>query len=154
MRTRHPLKQLSVKMATRKRSAALAFSSSSSSGDGDSSSASSKKRQFTKAMFEKWQREYQREHQTLSWLRCILCRDKLHVKILYCEVCRKYEARLCSLRNFSNLWIKGSANLKLSNVLDHARSDVHLAAMSKFRADMAKESGLLFTSYPSWPLCS
>ena len=128
-------------MATRKRSAALAFSSSSSSGNGDLSSASSKRRQFTKATFEKWQREHQREHQTLSWLRCLLCRDKLHVEILYCEVYRKYEARLCSLRNFSNSWIKGPANLKLSNMLDHARSDVHLAAMSKLRADMAKESG-------------
>ena len=120
MRTRHPLKQLSVKMATRKRSAALAFSSTSSSSNGDSSSASSKRRQFTKAMFEKWQTEHQREQQTLSWLRCVLCRDKLHVKILYCEVCRKYEARLCSLRNFSNSCIKGSANLKLSNMLDRS----------------------------------
>ena len=128
-------------MATQKHSAALAFSSSSSLGDGDSSSASSKRRQFTKATFEKWQREHQRQHQTLSWLRCVFCRDKLHVEILYCEVCRKYEARLCSLRNFSNSWIKGSANLKLSNMFDHARSDVHLAAMSKLRADMAKESG-------------
>ncbi len=34
-----------------------------------------------------------------------------------------------------------SANLKLSNMLDHARSDVHLTAMSKLRADMAKENG-------------
>ena len=128
-------------MATRKWSAALTFSSSSSSGNCDSSSASSKRRQFTKATFKKWQREHQREHQTLSWLRCVLCRDKLHVEILYCEVCRKYEARLCSFRNFSNSWIKGSANLKLSNMLDHARSDVHLAAMSKLRADLATESG-------------
>ncbi len=40
-----------------------------------------------------------------------------------------------------NSWIKESANLKLSNMLDHAWSDVHLTAMSKLRADMAKENG-------------
>ena len=47
--------------------------------------------------------------------------------------------RICSLRNFSNSWIKGSTNPKLSNMLDHARSDTRLAAMSRWRADLAKD---------------
>ncbi len=136
-------------MAARKRSAALAFTSATDSSDGSSisslGSSSNKRRKFMKATFDKWQREHEQQHQTLSWLRCVLSRDKLHVEMLYCEVCRKYEARLCSLRNFSNSWIKGSANLKLSNMLDHARSDVHLTAMSKLCADMAKENGVCST---------
>ncbi len=98
-------------MAARKRSAALAFTFATDSSDSSSisslGSSSNKRRKFTKATFDKWQREHERQHQTLSWLRCVLSRDKLHVEMLYCEVCRKYEARLCSLRNFSNSWIKG-----------------------------------------------
>ena len=34
------------------------------------SSSKKAKRQVTKATFSKWQREHDREHQTLSWLRC------------------------------------------------------------------------------------
>ena len=45
------------------------------------------------------------------------------------------------MKNFSKSWITGSVNLKLSNMLDHAKSDVHKAAMSKSRADSAKEKG-------------
>ena len=37
------------------------------------------KRQVTKATFEKWQQEHERDHQTLSWLRCELERDKRRV---------------------------------------------------------------------------
>lgn len=81
----------------------------------------------------------------------VLClgRDKLHVEMLYCEVHRKYEACLYSLRNFSNSWIKGSVNL---NMLDHARSDVHLVAMSKLRVEVTKEKSTLLNSL-TWLLC-
>ncbi len=44
-------------------------------------------------------------------------------------------------KKFLQLLDQRSANLKLSNMLDHARSNVHLTAMSKLRADMAKENG-------------
>ena len=90
-------------------------------------------RQFTKPTFLKWQKEKERDCQTLSWLRCVLVQDKLHIDTLFAKSAK------CSLRNFSNSWIKGSTNLKLSNMLDHARSDIHLAAMSTLRADLAKD---------------
>jgi hypothetical protein len=99
---------------------------------------SSKKYQVTKATFEKWQQEHEREHQTLSWLRCKLDMD---VASLYCDVCRKYEGNLESLKNFSRVWISGSTNQKVSNVLDHATSEVHKAAMVRLRADSVKASG-------------
>ena len=37
------------------------------------------KRQITKATFEKWQKEFEMEHQTLSWLRCDLDAKGTHV---------------------------------------------------------------------------
>ena len=82
------------------------------------------KRQVTKATFEKWQQEYEKDHQTRSWLRCDLDRDKRHVSSLYCTVCRKYEDSLQSLKSFSQAWIVGSTNHKVSNVIDHATSEV------------------------------
>ena len=99
------------------------------------------KRQVTTSTFDKWQQEYERDHQTLSWLRCDLERDKRHVAALYCAVCKKYEDSLQSLKSFSRAWITGSTNHKVSNVLDHAASEVHKVAMTRKRADDAKASG-------------
>ena len=73
---------------------------------------------------KKWQ-EFERDNQTLSWLHCVLGQNKLHVNILFYEVFKKYELQVCSLWNFPNSWIKASTNLKLGNMLDHARSDIH-----------------------------
>ena len=61
------------------------------------------KRQVMKATFEKWQHEYECEHQTmltLSWLCCELQRDKCHLASLHCAVRKKYERSLESLKNF------------------------------------------------------
>lgn len=121
---------------SRKRS--LYSSSSDSSMAGPSAK---KKRQFIRSTFDKWQREHDRKLQTLTWLRCNLESDKVHVANLCCSVCKKYEKSICSLKNFSSSWITGSTNLKLSNMLDHANSDVHKAAMTKLRADTARGRG-------------
>jgi len=51
-------------------------------------------------------------------------RDKRHVSSLYCTVCRKYEDSLQSLKSFSRAWIVGSTNHKVSNLIDHATSEV------------------------------
>ena len=115
----------------------------------DEPSTKSAKRQVTKATFEKWQREHERDHQTLSWLRCELERDRRHVVSLYCTVCKRYESSMESLKNFSRAWITGSTNQKVSNVLDHATSEVHKVAMARMRADAAKahgESAILTTA--------
>ena len=98
------------------------------------SSRKANKRQITKSTFDKWQQEHERDHQTRSWLRCDLERDKHHVASLYCAVCKKYEHSLQSLKSFSRAWITGSTNHKVSNVLDHANSEVHKVAMTRKRA--------------------
>ena len=118
-----------------------ACQSSSSDSPAGSVAKKARKRQFIKSTFDKWQREHEKEHQTLTWLRCNLESDKVHVSTLFCAICKKYEQKICSMKNFSKSWITGSVNLKLSNMLDHAKSDVHKAAMSKSRADSAKEKG-------------
>ena len=62
------------------------------------------KRRISMNTFEKWQRQFNREHETLSWLRCT--KDKQNrslVEFLWCEVCRKYESRICSSKNFSKV---------------------------------------------------
>ena len=102
-----------------------------SSGDREAGpSKKSGKHQVTKATFEKWQQEHERDHQTQCWLRCELERVKRHMASLYCTISRLYENNLESLKNFSRVWIAGTANQKISNVLDHAASEVHKVAMS------------------------
>ena len=84
------------------------------------SSSKKAKRQVTKVTFTKWQREHDREHQTLFWLRCEMDRDNVHLASLLCALCKKYEGHLQSFKSFNAAWITGSTNQKASNVLDHA----------------------------------
>ena len=92
---------------------------------------------MTKATFEKWQHEHERD---LSWLRCELERDKRYVRgfSLLRAVCKKYKS---NLKNFWRAWTSGSTNQKVSTVLDHATSAVHKAEMARLRAHRAKASG-------------
>ena len=99
------------------------------------------KRQVTKSAFEKWQREHKRQYSTLSWFCCELDREKVHMVSLSCAACKKYEPYIVSLKNFSKAWISGSTNLKVSNLLDHATSEVHKVAMTQMHAGHAKASG-------------
>ena len=45
------------------------------------------------------------------------------------------------MKPLAKAWISGSTNLKVSNLLDHANSEVHKVAMTRMRADHAKASG-------------
>ena len=67
--------------------------------------------------------------------------DNLHMASLHCAVCRKYTGSLRSLRSFSAVWISGSTNQKVSNIVDHATSDVRKVAMERKRAESVKASG-------------
>ena len=118
---------------------------SSSSG---ASKAKQSKRQVSKETFYKWQRTYEREHQSLAWLRADMdAQDKSLVSMLWCVVCRQYQTRICRFKNFSRAWINGSSNHKTSNITDHVNSDPHKAAMMYFRKDQAKSRNEPITSY-------
>ena len=109
----------------------------------DSCANSNKKtvRRLSKATFDKWKRDNEVSHQTMSWLCCELERDKNFVATLYCSVCKRFEQHIQSGRNFSVAWITGSANKKLSNVIDHAKRDAHKAAMSRLHNEQVRQSG-------------
>ena len=118
------------KMADRKRSGSL----------GESSSCSKRsKRQVTAATCEKWQREFDRCYQTLLWLQCdVDMANRSLIDTLWYDVCRTYQAKIQYKRNFSAVWVTGSTNHKSSNVVDHGKSEQHIACMAYMRADSAK----------------
>ena len=97
--------------------------------------------QVKKSTFEKWQREHEQQHSTVSWLRCKHDCDKAHVVSLSCAVGMKYKSYITSLKNFLKAWISGSTNLKVSNLIDHATSEVHMVAIEWMRAEHAKVRG-------------
>ena len=84
------------------------------------------KRQISMNTFEKWQRQFSREHETLSWLWCM--KDKQNrslIKFLWCEVCRKYKSRIWSLENFSKVNVYYNSVLWLF-VASYSQLDVFL----------------------------
>ena len=60
-------------------------------------------------------------------------KNRTVVDKLWCKACRTNEEKILSMKNYSNSWIKGSINHKTSNVIDHAKSDQHKAAMIHVR---------------------
>ena len=71
------------------------------------------------------------------------------VQGLYCEMCKCYEDHSQGMRNYSSVWITGSRNLKASNLIDHASSDQHKAAMRRLAVDNAKAANQPIASYAS-----
>ena len=114
-------------------------SSASNSSSSSCEIVKKQKRQISIATFNKWQSLYNREHDSLVWLRCDKDReDRTIVSTLWCDVCKKYESSITGLKNFSRVWIDGSLNHRVSNVLDHATSIQHKAAMVRFNKDVGK----------------
>ena len=124
-------------MASKRSSSSLASISGSQSKQA--------KRQVSLSTFQKWQSQQEREHKTLSWLRCE--KQQTQVECLWCEACRKFEDKIRGVKNFSTTWIAGSTNQKLSSVLDHARNDQHKSSMSLLHAEQAKATNTPLTAY-------
>ena len=73
--------------------------------------------------------------------------DQTVVEMLWCEACRKYEDKITGMKNFSKAWITGSSNQQMSNIVDHATSEQHQAAMIQMCADTARASNQPLTTY-------
>ena len=124
------------------------------STSGGSSSSKKARRQVTRATFEKWQCEFKKEYQSMSWLHCEVEKtDKNIVSKLFCLVCQKYEDRIQSVKYFSAAWITRSANHNTSNIIDHTKSEQHKQAMSRLRIDQARASNESITSYSTIACC-
>ena len=109
-------------------------------GNSEVSQTAAKKTKRTVSLptFRKWQRELNKEYDSVVWLKCEQDGATGTVVAMFCEVCRKYEDKIQSLRNYSPVWIHGSTNLKTSSVTDHAKSDQHRAAMERLRGEWFK----------------
>ena len=116
---------------------------------GESSGAGKRsKRQVTVATCEKWQREFNKDYQTLLWLRYDLdASNRSLVNTLWCKVCRTYQTRIRFKRNFSAVWVTGSTNHKSSNITDHGKSEQHIDCMAYMRADSAEARNEPVESY-------
>ena len=118
-------------------------------GSSTSSESEAKRRCVSNDTFVKWQREYDREWQTLSWLDCesgLECGKKLVTK-LSCSVCTKYLDQFKGRKNFSEKWITGAESLRTPNIKDHAQCEQHKHAMTLMRREQARSKGLGATSY-------
>ena len=112
------------------------------------SSSKKAKRQVSKTTFDKWKRVYEWDYRAMSWLRCSMnSTDKTLMSTLWCAVCKQYESRLESLKNFSRAWIDGSTNQKTSNIIDHASSNQHKTAMARLREERARSAKLPVAAY-------
>ena len=116
------------------------------------SSSKKQKRQITLTTFNKWQVQFDRDYNSLLWLRCET-NNKSLVETLWCHSCRKYERHITGMKNFSRAWIEGSTNQKTSNVVDHAKSEQHVTAMARMYADSAKASKLPLARYAPIAKC-
>ena len=96
------------------------------------------------ATFQKWQRDLNREYQTMSWLDCSCDRegDKKPVNKLSCKVCSEFVDRMRGMKNFSDKWIVGADSIRVSNVQEHAQNKQHKHAMSFLRKRSATSAGL------------
>ena len=96
------------------------------------------------ATFQKWQRDLDREYQTLSWLDCSTEKErgKKVVDKLKCKACSEFVDRIRSRKNFSDKWVVGADSVRVSNVRDHAQNQQHLHAMSLLRKRNAEAAGL------------
>ena len=99
-------------MAGQKRASDFDTGSSESPGP---SCKKTPKRQVTKATFDRWQRDNDRDHQTLVWLRCELERDNVHVAVLLRDARKRHKDSILSLRNFQMTWITGTILEKLTS---------------------------------------
>ena len=125
------------------------FLSASTSSSSATMPPKKAQRQVVLSTFEKWQHNYDPDHQTLSWLRCDTDKaDRNLVTLLWCSVCRDYQDKIRSLKNYSSAWGTGMENQQMSNVLlYHVACNQHKATMSHFRTAQIKASSEPVTSY-------
>ena len=106
------------------------FLSTSTSSSSETELTKQPKHQVAVSTFEKWQCNYDREHQTLKWLRCDTDKcDKGLVAFLWCAACRQYEGKICSMKNFSTTWVIGTENQRTSYVFNHVACEQHKVAI-------------------------
>ena len=111
--------------------------------------AGSSKKRVTFETFKKWQRDFDKECQSMTWLECETTIEggKTFVDKLKCKVCTEYVDKIRGRKNFSDRWITGACSVRTSNVRDHAHNEQHTHAMSLLKKQRAQSAGLGPSSY-------
>jgi len=111
--------------------------------DDESNEQEGKKRTIQFETLKKWQRDFDKEMKSLTWLDCITQSHagKKKVVALRCLVCCKFKVRIESSRNFSNKWRVGAYSLRTSNIHDHAKTNQHCMAMNLLEREHAIARG-------------
>ena len=99
--------------------------------------------------FKKWQRDFDKELKSLTWLERITQTHvgKKTIVALRCSVCCRFKERIESSRNFSNKWIVGADSLRTSNICDHAKTIQHRTVMSLLEKEHAIARGVSPSTY-------
>ena len=108
-----------------------------------------KRRKVSYDTFTKWQRDLDKNFQTVTWLEC-QCENDFGKKIvskISCSLCKKYHNYIRGRKNFSEKWITGAESLRTSNIRDHAQSEQHKHALSLLKKEQARIEGVSCTSY-------
>ena len=81
--------------------------------------------------FKKWQRDFDKELQSLAWLDCVTMfqSGKKVVVALRCSICCRFKERIQSSHNFSDKWILGADLLRTSNIRDCSKTNQHVQAI-------------------------
>ena len=68
--------------------------------------------------------------------------DREFVSVLKCKVCKRFNDKIQSARNFNPAFINGSKTLRASAMKDHGKTDMHQMAMrlyNKYHAEDVTE---------------
>ena len=57
------------------------------------------------------------------------------------------------MKNYSDVWVKGSTNQLTSSIIDHAASEQHTAAVSRFSAALARSRNEPVVTYAPIARC-
>ena len=77
-----------------------------------------------------------KEYNTAVWLNFEVV-DREHVSLLKCSICSQFSEKLECMRNFRPAFIDGSTNIPISNVKDHATTDMHIRAMHLLKKQLS-----------------
>ena len=102
------------------------------------------KRLVQRTTVQKWIAQHDKALNTTVWLKFeSAAGDREHVAKLICSVCQQFRQKLESSRNYRPAFIKGTANVKLCTVKEHAATAMHERAMLLLK----KQSSAPPTSY-------
>ena len=114
-----------------------------------SSEQQAKWRKVKHAMYNGWVTQYNHDYQTVTWLDCEMrVEDRTKVVTqLNCHVCTKYKERIAGRKNYSDKRITGANSVRMTNLVDHAKSEQHTHAMNLLRKEHAQAQGAPVIAY-------